>query len=259
MIGMKPIGISVCSLLAVLGSAGLRAKAETEYFPPRAFVLANPPDGTNDVSGMLTAEFAGWFRRINEPSLWEKARGEGRVEAYRFLWLPGFDASYRPGVVRIEKARGGASLCVLQLGKAGVEDPGEVVLNKQVSLTQDQWARLSKHVDRSNFWGMPTRINDLGMDVETLLVEGAKDGNYHVVVRHSPPPGAYRELCREMLDLTGLDMGQRDWRAPPPSRTGTWVLAGFLGLGLAALLAYAVLRRINGPTALKPSLGPDEL
>jgi hypothetical protein len=253
MIGMRPIWASAWSILTVICLAGVRANAETEYFPPRAFVLVNPPNGGKDISGMLADQYSEYLRRIDEPSLWKQAREDGRLDAYRFLWLPGFDASYRPVAVRIEKAGRRVSLIVVQLGRDGDEDAGKIVLSKQMPLNQDQWNRLTKLVGRANFWDMPARIDDLGFDVETLLVEGAKDGEYHVVVRHSPEPGAYRELCRYMLDLTGPDMGQQGWPAPPPSRAGMWVLVGFLALCFAALLVYAVLRWVICPRKPGPS------
>lgn len=255
---LTPIWASVWGILTVICVPGLRANAETEYFPPRAFVLVNPPNGTKDVSGMLADGYSEDLRRTGEPSMWKKAREDGRLDAYRFLWLPGFDAAYRPVVVRIEMAGQQASLIVVQLGKGGEEEAGKIVLSKRASLNQDQWNHLTKLVRRADFWDMPSRINDLGLDVEALLVEGAKGGEYHVVVRHSPQPGAYRELCRYMLDLTGQDMGQQNWPAPPRSREGVWVLVGFLGLCLATLLVYAVLRRGVRPRTPNPHVGPNE-
>jgi hypothetical protein len=44
-------------------------------------------------------------------------------------------------------------------------------------------------------------------DGDQLIVEGVRGGKYHVVDRWMPDP-AYAELCRYMLDLTGIKVGE---------------------------------------------------
>ena len=249
MIGMRPIWASAWGFLAVICLTIVRANADTECFPPRALVLENPPSGTTDISESLEEQFSVAFGRMNEPSLWKLSQGDKGVVSYRFLLLPTWN---KPVAVRIERTWGRMALNLVRLdGQAGY-DIGQIDLNKQVSLSQPQWERLTTLVEGADFWDMPARIDDLGCDGADLIVEGVKDGEYHVVHRWSPQPGAYTELCRYMLDLTGMEMGQKQWPAPPPSRAGMWVLVGFLGRCLAALLIYAVLRWVIYPR--KPCL-----
>ena len=47
-------------------------------------------------------------------------------------------------------------------------------------------------------------------DGDILVVEGVKDGKYHVVSRHSPPRGDFVDLCQAMLFMSGIDV-RRLW------------------------------------------------
>ena len=90
-------------------------------------------------------------------------------------------------------------------------------------------------------------------------MEGVEAGRYHVVERWTPEPGAYRELCRGMLDLSGLDYGQRAWPDPPPSRAWLWVVVGLLALCLASRIAAEAPRWLNRSRKPRKPGGLEEL
>ncbi|MGO9464904.1 MAG: hypothetical protein ACLQIB_57440 [Isosphaeraceae bacterium] len=43
------------------------------------------------------------------------------------------------------------------------------------------------------------------MDGDLLIVEGVSNGQYHIVMRHSPLGGDFVDLCRAMLYMSGID------------------------------------------------------
>jgi hypothetical protein len=228
------------SLLIIGCSMAPNVGAETEpYFPPRAFVDQNLLSRMRDTSDLLASDFTRHLRAMNEPSLWEASRRDPVIIAYRFLWLP---TRERPVAVRIEKTRNGATVSLLQLDGAGGYEPGKVVMNKRVPISQKEWDHLKTLIRRAGIWSMPTRIMDLGFDGESFIVEGVEDGKYHLIFRWTPTPGALREVCRYMLDLTGLDLGQAAWPAPPTNRPDGWVVVLLSGSVLTAILAAFVYR-----------------
>jgi hypothetical protein len=143
----------------------------------------------------------GYWNASGEPSLWGNSQRESGKTAYRFLWIPSFD---HPLSVWIVRSEGVASLRVIVLDGLGGYEQGRVAIDRTVKLNETQWKELESHLERSNFWEMPTRLpDDSGSDGDTCVVEGVSNGRYHLVDRWEPDPG-YESLCRYMLELTGL-------------------------------------------------------
>src|SRR4051812_32103306 len=123
MIGMRHILTSAWSLLTVIGLTGGNANADTDYFPPRAFVWENPPSGRGDISGSLAAGFSKAFQAMNEPSLWKLSQHDKGAAAFRLLVLPTWE---HPHAVRIEKAGTRVTLNLVQLDGAGGYTLGKI-------------------------------------------------------------------------------------------------------------------------------------
>ena len=246
---MRAVIVIRCLMGSVVG-------ADTApYFPPRAFVEEDLPGERNDIGDLLAGDFSRHLRAMNEPSLWGASQRDKRVNVYRFLWLPTWE---RPVAVRVERVGDGATVSLVQLDGAGGYDPGKIAINRRVTVGQKEWHRLTTLVGRAGLWDMPTRITDLGHDGENFLVEGVADGKYHVVYRWTPAPGAYRELCRCMLDLTGLDLGQASWPAPSPNRSATRAIVFLSGLSLTAIVVAVVLRWAAHRRKPRPSTALEE-
>ena len=144
---------------------------------------------------------------IGEPSLWMLSRRDSEATAYRLLWLPTF---HHPVCVRIDRTRDGAKLRARVLNGMGGYAPGQIAIDRSVTLGADQFIALNRRLEQAAFWEMPTELGDLGLDGDQLIVEGVTTGKYHVVDRWEPDP-AYAKLCLNMLDLTGLKV-QKTWR-----------------------------------------------
>jgi hypothetical protein len=137
------------------------------------------------------------LRAMAEPSL---SCGESPSESYRFLWLRTFG---RPIAVRIETGRSN-TLTAVELDGAGGYQPGEISRRVQRQLSADEWKTLSDALKATDFWNMPGRGGDQGLDGEEWIMEGRSGHNYHVVDRWLPAAGSYRELCLMLVKLSGL-------------------------------------------------------
>jgi hypothetical protein len=107
----------------------LTVSAQT-YFPPG--VLAGKPE-----AGQVAAiQYSKFLRSLHEPSLWELAQQDSKVEAYRLLWLREVD---RPASIRFLVKPGGTGWFYRRMttGKGGTQ-PGRirnvVVLENQDSV-----------------------------------------------------------------------------------------------------------------------------
>jgi hypothetical protein len=201
--------VSVKSLSILAGMAVTTAFASSGFSPrPPARFFPNLALGEGkENSEFVEAWYSGHLVAMGEPSLWKLARSRHDATVYRLLWLPTF---HHPVCVRVEQAPRGAKLHVTVLDGEGGYDPGQVALERNVVLSEEEWKNLNELLELTRFWAMPTIVrDDGGCDGDQLIVEGLRDGTYHLVDRGVAEP-AYEKLCRHMLDLMGLDV-QTNW------------------------------------------------
>jgi hypothetical protein len=138
----------------------------------------------------------------NEPSLRELLQQHPDAIAYRLLWEPSF---HHPVCVRIERAGDGTKLSAEVLDGKGGYAWGQVAIHQSIALSAEQFSELDRHMEQAAFWTMPAdeRKDVVVHDGDPLVLEGVKNGTYHIV-RRMMPDRAYTELCGHMLDLTGL-------------------------------------------------------
>lgn len=153
--------------------AGGSATAQERYFPP------NVLDETSQMDEFYTAWYSKHLTAMGEPSL---STTKIRAETYRVLWLRTFDA---PMVFRLIVARDGTAAFVIRRtnGRGGY-NPGKLVLDKQLKLGKQETSALIERLEKANFWHLASADpNDTGYDGSQWIVEGVKDGVYHVVSR----------------------------------------------------------------------------
>ena len=92
-------------------------------------------------------------------------------------------------------------------GAAGY-DPGDLVIQKTVKLTVDDVSSFLASVEDTKYWDMPGYESDslVVFDGAQWVLEGVRDGRYHVVDRFSPKEGPYREACLMLLRFSKLDI-----------------------------------------------------
>jgi hypothetical protein len=67
--------------------------------------------------------------------------------------------------------------------------PGALLLHDKREVTSDEWNGVLQAVDQAAFWNMPIQKWVGGTDGSYWIIEGLKDGKYHMVVKFSPQKG----------------------------------------------------------------------
>jgi len=170
-----------------------------DYFFPRGILDKSRPD-----SDLFSRH---WYSeplmRMGEPSL--SCGREGDAETYRFLWLRTF---HHPISVRISRSLEKVEIEAFELSGAGGYDPG--IISKHISKTASvsEWQRLETALDSADFWNLPTNLSPetLGVDGAQWIVEGRRNGSYHVVDRWTPGASSYKALGLLFLQLAGFSV-----------------------------------------------------
>jgi hypothetical protein len=152
-----------------------------------------------------------YLSAMKEPMLEKLAEKDRASAVYRFLWLPSFHDQIS---VRFVQADEGAVLHAVRLSLDGDYEPRNIVERKSAKLSHAHWERIASRLDKAKFWTSPTEkrppFGGITMDGDMLIIEGVKDGKYHVVRRGNPPGGDFVDLCQAMLFMSGIDV-RRLW------------------------------------------------
>ena len=67
---------------------------------------------------------------------------------------------------------------------AGGYDPGDLVIDKSITINALKWDIFMRVLDAAKFWQLPTTGGKkIGFDGTRTILEALKDGRYHVVSR----------------------------------------------------------------------------
>jgi hypothetical protein len=124
------------------------------------------------------------------------------VETYRLLFIPSFET---PASIRVWQEGGRKFIELRQLASARRPRGGAQEMQKTITrpLSEEEWGHFVGLLEKSGFWAMPTREGDIGLDGASFLLEGQKDGRYHVVCRWSPTDGNFLDACGYLLEISG--------------------------------------------------------
>jgi hypothetical protein len=166
------------------------------------------PDGSLGKDNPLPEWYSKHLNALHEPSLWESSKTLN-AQTYRFLWLRTFD---HPIAIRLDVKPDGNSLLTTKIssGQGGYE-PGRLIRNSARKLSKEQTAWFLARIEELHFWSLPTKEaeepNVINLDGAEWVLEGTKDGDYHLVDRWSPDKGAVHALGIIMLiDLAKLKL-----------------------------------------------------
>jgi hypothetical protein len=126
-------------------------------------------------------------------------------EVYRFLWLRTFA---NPIMIRVTCDARECDLIARRLDGSGGYEPGKVVERKERRLSAQEATSIRRLVSKAQFWSPQPSDERLGLDGAQWILEGGREGSYHLLDVWSPersgPYGDFRELCLELLRLSGL-------------------------------------------------------
>jgi len=122
-------------------------------------------------------------------------------ESYRFLWLRSF---HRPVVVRMWRSGARYFIVAKRLTGRGGYDPGTLDLYWARSLSENDWDAFLLNLEHATYWDMQTEDLSMMTDGAQWIMEGYREGHYHVVDRQSPQESAYRDACLFLLRQSGL-------------------------------------------------------
>lgn len=180
----------------VLGTSA--ASTQVEYFPERVFCETHE-------SGLCERWYVKHLQAMAEPSLWEQSKNDSK-ESYRFLWLRTFD---HPVAIRLTLAKdGSAQLTFKILSGAGGYEPGHLIRNRSSHVSKEAVDHFVGLLNEADFWNSPAEESKDGivLDGAQWIIEGAKNGQYHVVDRWSPDKGPFRHAALFLMTtLAGFD------------------------------------------------------
>jgi hypothetical protein len=219
---MKALALFVCVVAGILHAQSRpndlpRAVLSSRYFPSGVFDTSTHTSRGTWYAGTLSA--------LEEPPLFV-LRDNRSLQVYRFLWLPSF---HRPISVRLTINADGSGSIVARsvdrhtgsLGKVP-SDTGKLILDTKSGVDKAQVQDVLGQFQRLGFWAMPTEeaqaapqastttdhgytFESVGLDGSQWILEGVRDGEYHVVDRWSPKDNSYSQLCKHLLRLGNVD------------------------------------------------------
>jgi hypothetical protein len=145
--------------------------AQIKYFPP----------------SFEPAYYEKHLTALKEPSLREASKRQ-KTQSYRFLWLRSF---HHPIAVRIDLNADGTSLLTTKMASgSGGYDPGKLIQDETLNLTLEQTNRFLGQIEATSFWKLPSSVQERGPDGAQWIIEGVRNGTYHIVDRWSPTSGS---------------------------------------------------------------------
>jgi hypothetical protein len=177
----------------------------TFYFKTKA----NWQDTTRDaLDSFVNSWYSHMLFALKEPVLKDY---EGNKKVYRFTWLRSFN---HPAVIRLEKQGNIVRLFSKVSNGAGGYEPGKIIFDTTLSLTQKQVDTLKQKLDIANFWTLQTETRDNnGKDGSEWIIEVLDDNQYHMVVRWTPTEGtAFRKIGEYLRSISQIknETGEHD-------------------------------------------------
>lgn len=176
------------------------AACNDNFFPPRTLGFhvkvrdicrRAPPEWWKAESAAVNH-----LKRWGEPSL--SGNAPASAEIYRLLIASPGEVST---VVRVEKNGDG----VFMLSKYCTCNPSRDRDDRVEArpLSKAQWRRFRGLIDKAGFWDAAVQVNRIRRNGVMWLLEGRREGQYHLVERTSPDVGYFRRAGEYLLALAG--------------------------------------------------------
>lgn len=138
----------------------------------------------NYISSYFEGVFSDIFSKLNLESIFDK-RIDTNNQIYRFYYSRAFHDTIVVLIEIIEKDYGLLNLKRYNIGR--YFDENEIVIESNVKLYPSNIYDLLSVVEKYDFWNIPAKSpRTHGLDGSTWIVEGLKDGKFHIIERWSP-------------------------------------------------------------------------
>ena len=127
-------------------------------------------------------------------------------EIYRFIYL----SDYNPVIIILEKTKDGVNIFWKIIDEIGDYKFLEMYVNEAKTLSIKEWNDFEKLVDKTKFWTINSYDdNDEDCSDDTSwLIEGKKQGKYHIVQRYCGDE--IKLLGLKLLELAGLKFDEEN-------------------------------------------------
>ena len=159
------------------------------------YCLDEIPPIINSLGDFTNEWYSEELSALGEPALYDSI---GQI--YRFSYIPSF---WNPFVVRIEINDDGTADVCYKSGN-GVAGPhsGGILKSESAKLSREETKEFLDLLNDKDYWNMPKEVERLGCDGYDVVIEGVKNGVYHIVNRWCPmenDPAFYIEKYFENL------------------------------------------------------------
>lgn len=163
------------------------------YFPPQTF------------TGRAAEFTESWYARelyaLGEKPLWPVSTNETQ---YRFTWLRSF---HQPVTVTLVPMSDGTGLLGL---RATDNHRGRLTIDKSLAVTPDEVAKALALIEQAQFWRMPTESSVRGLDGSEWILEGTRNGSYHMVTRWCAGKTPFGIAAFRLISLSGYKLENRE-------------------------------------------------
>ncbi len=144
-----------------------------------------------------------WYKKVlismDELPLWSSRLKEDK-HIYRFIWLRSF---HSPVIIRLQIGEDLTSTLFVKVTN-GRGDLGDKMKEEAIKLPKEKIKDFLSRLNSSNFWNLQNYEETFGLDGARWIIEGTKNGRYHIVDRWSPEDGKYREAALFLVKLADL-------------------------------------------------------
>jgi hypothetical protein len=164
-----------------------------QYFPRGVF------HRNAEASDWLARWYAKYLRAMEEPSLFENARGKAEA-TYRLLIVSSFR---RPVVIQLEVRANGTGLLTAKMATGIHGELGPMLRNESILIAPGVVEQFLNLEEKANFWSLPTENESRRANGSEWVMEGRRAGAYHVVDRWSPAKeGEYFKVCSYLIAMS---------------------------------------------------------
>lgn len=164
------------------------------YFPAGTF--------TGRTADFVTCWYSSGMYQLEEKPLWPPSPDNEKT--YRFTYLGAFTGPKSVALTILSDGSGQIRMTLPQ------ESHDHSKVEQPLTVSANGVSDFLGKLDKARFWEMPTESQHRGLDGAEWIMEGVRDGTYHIAARwcpdsykNSPQDGAFADAARFLFQLAG--------------------------------------------------------